>query len=391
VDTFRTIQISLGESYRHLTNPESSHEIAEIVTEMYELLADMGYYDRSVIGRPPHTMGINRTLAIELGYSPEAIETMELLPYLNFPAEEFPLTWMEGEGSEFILEGAFTDLRSDEALKMCRDPMGVFMHEDSSRVFNEDEEPYMHSEYICFSSLGVNGMGAILVLDVKNCRFRRTLMIPAHLTNMPAVKLWTVDNEFGNVDPALKDLPPNNDLNWMSLDQYPSRSAREALRDYIQRFRTLQWLPGGYHNGSWEGDKYGRLYRENGWPDNFNRSGLMVSRKQWEDDESERRNAELPLDRISHLEWDLKSTMEAVEKTNKEIGDVDAGKEIPDDQPDRPIDREKYREEKLHRVNELVKKLPRIQDDLEAARIEAVLLDPKVKKARLDRIAKYGY
>jgi hypothetical protein len=181
VDTFRTIQISLGESYRHLTNPESSHEIAEIVTEMYELLADMGYYDRSVIGRPPHTMGINRTLAIELGYSPEAIETMELLPYLNLPAEEFPLTWMEGEGSEFILEGAFTDLRSDEALKMCRDPMGLFMHGDSSRVFNEDEEPYMHSEYICFSSLGVNGMGAILVLDVKNCRFRRTLMISAHL------------------------------------------------------------------------------------------------------------------------------------------------------------------------------------------------------------------
>ena len=94
------------------THTVRSQEVADIMTEFYELLAETGHYNESIIKRPPHHPGINKALAAELELSPEAVDMMELLPYLNL--KDYPIAWSKGGGdNEFLLSGTFADLRDD--------------------------------------------------------------------------------------------------------------------------------------------------------------------------------------------------------------------------------------------------------------------------------------
>jgi hypothetical protein len=215
------------------------------------------------------------------------------------------------------------------------------------------------------------------------------------ILNVKNFKLWTIDQELGTADPALKDVEAKgDDRNYNSLDNYPSRPANLALKDYMQKFRDLEWMPGGLYNDSWEGDNYARLYSENGWPSAFNRTAFMIAREQWEEYERLRWEAEEPFEEVAKYQGLLDSTLRRIEYEQKAISDVDAGKEIPNDQPDRPdrfADRAKYRQELVDEVNLAMANLPKLQQELEAARVALKSVDSAVKKAREDRIAKYGY
>jgi len=68
-------------------------------------------------------------------------------------------------------------------------------------------------------------------------------------------------------------------INCNSLYNYPARPAVHLLEDFISRFRNLEWIPGGLYGpdpdaiSKGESDFYSNyqaLYRECGWPDNFN-------------------------------------------------------------------------------------------------------------------------
>lgn len=157
----------MTDTYQSITNPATREEVVDLMTELYELLAEMGYYDAAMIGRPPHNPGINRTLAAELEFSLEAVEMMEMLPYLQQGQEEGPLGW--GADNNFLLSGTFADLRDDGVLSFTRDPM--FAIEDSSKGFDEDGGKYMRPNYVCLSLPG-EGYGAIMILDVKTRRFQ---------------------------------------------------------------------------------------------------------------------------------------------------------------------------------------------------------------------------
>lgn len=141
----------------------------ELVTELYELLAEMGYYDAGIIERAPHEKGINTTLAAELEFSPQAIEMMEMLPYLR---TKDALGW--GGDDEILLGGRFADLREDGVLRLTRDPMFIIEYDEGvPKGFDEDMGKYMRPDYVCLSLPG-EGYGAIMILDVRTSAFSKS-------------------------------------------------------------------------------------------------------------------------------------------------------------------------------------------------------------------------
>jgi hypothetical protein len=153
---------NLVDACDNFKNPRSREEVVEAMTEFYELLAEMGYYDSKLVEKAPHKSGINRTLAEELNYSRDAIEMMDMLPYLNLaePGEE---AWVT-DNNEFLLFGEFADLRDEDVLEQCRDPMFATQFENGQPIEGDGYE-YMSPNHICLMLLGNHG--AIMVLDVK--------------------------------------------------------------------------------------------------------------------------------------------------------------------------------------------------------------------------------
>lgn len=201
-------------------------------------------------------------------------------------------------------------------------------------------------------------------------------------------KLWTIDSESTTTaDFALQDLDWPESDNWLALTSYPCRPARLALRDYIQKFRDLEWMPGGLGKGDWTGDNYARLYTENGWPNNYNRTAFMEARVRWEAAENKRWDDEQPFEDVLNFNRTLEYGLRNIKEKNRLLNDLDAGKELPDDKDDRV----KYREELVTFINETTEYLPAVEKKLEAARKAVLDIDPLVKKAREDRIAKYHY
>jgi hypothetical protein len=48
-----SVKSSVADAYHTYINPTKPQEIVDLMTEFYELLADMGYYERSIIYQPP--------------------------------------------------------------------------------------------------------------------------------------------------------------------------------------------------------------------------------------------------------------------------------------------------------------------------------------------------
>ncbi len=153
-------------AYRH---PPTKQEVADLVTDLYDLLSEMGYFPPEAINRPPHptSRNINATLARELGYSEEAIQMMEMLPYIKTTGEDDAFTWSHGGwGGEFIHEGRFVDLTDDEMLGF-RDPFHNVEYVDGEpKDWDEDGGKYMYPDYIILSQKAQDGV--VMVLNVGN-------------------------------------------------------------------------------------------------------------------------------------------------------------------------------------------------------------------------------
>ena len=106
-----------------------------------------------------------------------------------------------------------------------------------------------------------------------------------------------------------------------------------------------------------------------------------------EEEERLRWDADQPFYDVTRFEGWVKTALQSIESTQKAISDVDAGKDVPDSQPDR----EKFRQALVDEVNETTATLPKLQEELEAARATLKAMDPTVRKATEERIAKYGY
>lgn len=351
----------LADAYQNLVDPATPQQVADLMTEFYELLAKMGYYDASIIARPPHiSPSINKTLAAELNYSKAAIDMMEMLPYLNINGNMSVFNWEAGSyGNEFLLRGVFADMRNDEDLETSRDP--YFMGSDS------EESGYMLPDYVSLS-LGPEE-GSMMVVNVQN------------------MKMWTFQME-GNADPATQHIANKEDTaNWLSPEQYPSRLARDALRDYINKFITLEWMPGALYNGSWDGDEHARLYLKNGWRGNFDSAAFYRDRIQWHIDDEARFQAEEPFENVVNLARNVDSLLSGIMRKQEEIKAIDAGTYEGQQYPDML----KHRADLVQSAAEESTYLPQVQAKLEKAREALKSVDPAVKKAREERIAKYGF
>ncbi|KAI9639966.1 hypothetical protein NHQ30_011635 [Ciborinia camelliae] len=252
-------------------------EIAGLMEEFYDLFVRMGYLDSSLISRSPHiNPPINTTPAKSLGLSERSIQMMEMLPYINKPKEGKRTKWCHGVGSigeaEFLLGGQFVDYRTDWEL----DEIGDLFHavEKSDGVVRGLEEwggKYMEPDYICLSRID-GEESAVMILNTKNC------------------KIWTINYmNIENLDPSTQHIEIGEDWDdYLPLNRFPSRHARTVLREYMNKFKTLEWIPGGLPNGTYQGDSYARLYKENGWPDKFDLKSFEAARIKWEMDEEKK-------------------------------------------------------------------------------------------------------
>ena len=111
--------------------------------------------------------------------------------------------------------------------------------------------------------------------------------------------MWLVWQIDGSSDPAFADMPDisfKRTINFNDFDQYPSRPAVEFLEDMINRFKTLEWIPGGLYNAEDEKSiAFKGWYLASGWPDAFDGAKFDRLRKAAEDAEYAELMAVAPL------------------------------------------------------------------------------------------------
>jgi hypothetical protein len=139
---------AIANSTQELFNP---HEIAELMTRYYELLAKMRYFPSSFIKYPPHSPPIDITFAQSLGLEPQAIELLQLLPYVEGYNNE----------DEFILGGSFADFRKKGVLSQSRDP--AFAEPDKG--FDGENGEYVRPWVLVLNECGNHG--SIMYLDTR--------------------------------------------------------------------------------------------------------------------------------------------------------------------------------------------------------------------------------
>jgi hypothetical protein len=353
-------------------------EVSSLLGDLYELLVDMTYFNRSPapIDYPPHdpSRNINTTLATQLGIHPLAIQLLETLPYLSEHNSE--TNWMHGAGDmELLLYGAFADFRDDQILAESRDPLYAGVDPlDKSVGWAEEYGQYMHPWYLPLNRLGNHGV--VLILNLKNNH------------------LWVIDQISGCADPALRDIHDKSTRNKNSLEQYPSRPARDVLRDFIKMFKTLDWMPGGLVDGTHEYEHYRRLYLENGWPDQFDATAFNSSRIAWEEAEGVRTSAEWPFREVKKLEFwlkgmqtcDARCRIEQMEtdysrpEWHGQFADPNGGKQVYEM-------RKKELEEQLATEP---KRMAELEKQLKEAKAMLSKVPEEVRRARVERLKKYG-
>lgn len=76
--------------------------------------------------------------------------------------------WQHGAGSnEFFLYGEFADMRDDEQLWECHDPLWAWQATgEVEKDFEKPGGPYMKPDYVCLSLIGNHG--ALMIPNLRN-------------------------------------------------------------------------------------------------------------------------------------------------------------------------------------------------------------------------------
>lgn len=93
----------------------------------------------------------------------------------------------------------------------------------------------------------------------------------------------------GSLDPVFSGRTEGSpsSVNQNSIDNLPSRPAKEMLEDFMNRHQTLQWIPfylNAYRiflEGEPEHDELKHLFEYYGWPDNFDGPAFDVGANRW--------------------------------------------------------------------------------------------------------------
>ncbi|KAI0018171.1 hypothetical protein F4780DRAFT_771898 [Xylariomycetidae sp. FL0641] len=237
-------------------------EVADLMTEWYQLFIDMCYIDAENVVFPPHKhLPVDTRKAAEIGLHKNVVDLYQMLPYKIGGAN-----WNFGsDDDEFLMWGeALSDLRGPDAdwwsavvdphywIADLAERNGKLPDDAATKGFDDELGPYVKPWYAPLSNCGNHG--SVIFLDTQT------------------FQLWLVSQDGGVSDPVLAQREHNlpEVTNSYDLRQYPSRPAVEFLSDMISRFRSLRWIPGGMYGP--QSEKYGnfkKLYKDCGWPKEF--------------------------------------------------------------------------------------------------------------------------
>lgn len=132
--------------------PFNPHEIVDLMTRYYQLLANMRYFPVSSIKYAPHDPPIDVELAASLGIEPQGIELLQLLPCVDGLHNE----------DEFIMHGSFADFRKKSVLERSRDPK--FLSPDKG--FEVENGEYVRPWVLVLTECG--NRGSVVYYDTRN-------------------------------------------------------------------------------------------------------------------------------------------------------------------------------------------------------------------------------
>ncbi|KAL2047859.1 hypothetical protein ABVK25_011268 [Lepraria finkii] len=245
---------------RHLTRPFfatyffhypvttfNAAEIASLTTEFYEILSKMGQFPPETIKYPPQNPPINANFAKSLGMAPQVIDLLERLPYV------------EGNDRAWLYDAEFADFRYKDQLEQSRDPFHV---KPDGWSYYSERGPYLRPWQVALNAMGDHGV--VFLLDTWTNRISLTNQLCGCSKDPKLEHTFNKGTWSKNVNA------------WEHL---PSRHAPELLRDFIEKFRKLEWLPAEYTPYSKPSTTIAKeLYLANGWPDNFNLTSFEAAK-----------------------------------------------------------------------------------------------------------------
>ncbi|KAL2817743.1 hypothetical protein BDW59DRAFT_182043 [Aspergillus cavernicola] len=263
------------------------HEIAALMLEIYQTLAEMRYLNPESIHQGPHNLSSLHPLYTAQNIDPEIVYLYSILPYyIGSPP-------LDGE-TDFFHGGTFADFREEEDIEQSRDP---FYAGPDGVDFDAGNGPYMQSWMTPLSRLGNHG--SVILYDAR-----------VH-------QIWIIDQEgWVSTDPGLDEEEEDDDggvkeeagvqrMNRNSFEHIPSRPAGDVLRDINRWFRELEVLPGvGEYSGpEWDDEELDLrgLYREYGWLGEFDGEGFEVGKTRAYCSGQARYKAEEPLRAVEAL------------------------------------------------------------------------------------------
>ncbi|KAE8168559.1 hypothetical protein BDV40DRAFT_307227 [Aspergillus tamarii] len=235
------------------------HEVADLMLEIYQTLANMRFLNPAGIIKGPHDINNVRELYKKLDLDPSIIYLYRILPYIDIS--------LAGQ-TDFFQGSIFADYRQPEDIEQGRDPFHIMPGDDG---YEDEDGPYMRPWVTALSIIGNHQ--SVIVYDARRHR------------------IWIIDQEsWDTTDPAIRGNPYRVDGeeyecgersdNENSFQHIPSRPAGDVLRDIIRWYRSLEILPGGGENSGqeWDSDELPlrELYFKHGWPDNFNGEAFRV-------------------------------------------------------------------------------------------------------------------
>ncbi|KAB8207924.1 hypothetical protein BDV34DRAFT_223123 [Aspergillus parasiticus] len=235
------------------TQKANLHEVADLMLEIYQTLANMRFLNPAGIIKGPHNIDNVDKLYEKLGLDPSIIYLHKILPYIDISL---------GGQTDFFQGGIFADFRLPEDIEQGRDPFHICPGDDD---YEDEDGPYMRPWVTALSLIGNHQ--SVILYDARRHR------------------IWIIDQEsWDTTDPAIRRNPDRavdedyecgeRSVNENSFQHVPSRAAGDVLRDIIRWYRSLEIMPGGGENSGrkWDSDELPlrELYSKHGWPDNFN-------------------------------------------------------------------------------------------------------------------------
>ncbi|RHZ58989.1 hypothetical protein CDV55_101917 [Aspergillus turcosus] len=239
----------------------------------------MRYLDPAGIEQGPHNIDNLRPVYETFNLDPAITYLYSILPYVNCHV---------AGNQDFFHCGEFTDFRREDDVMQGRDPFYAMPVGDG---YDSENGPYIRPWITPLSGLGNHQ--SVIIYDARQHR------------------IWIVDQLWWkSTDPAVDgpviysdDSDEENEANKesknsMSIERIPSRRGGDGLRDIGGWYRSLEELPGGEHSGC-EWSQYDlplkELYREYGWPENFDGDGFQVAQARAHCASTAKNTAEEPL------------------------------------------------------------------------------------------------